>query len=155
MVSNDSRLLQLVHFCAFNLWCAFHVWNLVWVRFGKNTFSFQFFKSNEYFPIFKIKFVDFQQSRHLDFNICTALQSATATVPNIFLYCFFGQMASRSYEKMADSLYEFDWHKLPVNLQKHVILMIANTQQPLFYDGFGVVVLNLETFTSVSDSIDK
>lgn len=52
---------------------------------------------------------------------------------------------------MADCLYESDWHELSVDLQQKVVLMIQNMQRPLFYTGFGVAVLNLETFTKVSE----
>lgn len=68
----------------------------------------------------------------------------------IFLYCYFGKSASRSFEKMSDCLYEMDWHKLPNHLQKYIILIIQNGQKPIYYHGMGIVVLNLETFTKVS-----
>lgn len=68
---------------------------------------------------------------------------------NIFLYCFFGSLATKSFEKMNDSLFECDWFELPVNLQKYFIIMIQNTQHPIFYHGFGMAVMNLETFLQV------
>lgn len=58
-------------------------------------------------------------------------------------------MATESFAKMSDSLYDSDWHKLPIGLQKYFILMIANTQKPIYYHGFGVTILNLETFCQV------
>lgn len=59
-------------------------------------------------------------------------------------------MATESFEKMADSLFESNWGDLPVDLQKFYILMIGNAQKPMFYHGFKVAVLNLETFMKVS-----
>lgn len=73
----------------------------------------------------------------------------------IFVMCFFGKMATESFEKMSYCLFEFDWHRLPVHLQKYFILMIGNTQRPLFYHGFGICILNLETFTKVCAFIEK
>lgn len=54
--------------------------------------------------------------------------------------------------KMAECLYETNWQDLSVDLQKYSILMISNMQKPRFHHGFGVAVLNLETFTQVSNS---
>lgn len=83
----------------------------------------------------------------------TAIQSASATYPNIFLYCFFGKMASESFEGMANCIYNANWPSIPVKLHEHILIMMLNTQQPLYYDGFGILILNLETFSSVSKCI--
>lgn len=50
---------------------------------------------------------------------------------------------------MSDLLFESEWHRIPVNLQKYVILMIADMQRPVFYHGFRIAVLDLETFAKV------
>lgn len=58
-------------------------------------------------------------------------------------------MATDNFEKMADCLYESNWPDLPIHLQKYFILMIENTQRPIFYHGFNMIKLNLETFGKV------
>lgn len=68
---------------------------------------------------------------------------------NIFLYCYYGKLATESFEDMSNCLYEFKWRKLPVKQQKYIIPMMANAQRPLYYHGFGIVILNLETFCNV------
>lgn len=73
-----------------------------------------------------------------------------ATTLNLFFYCYFAKLATESFLKMGDSLYESNWTELPFELQKYLIVMIGNMQLPMYYHGFGVAVLNLETFTSVS-----
>lgn len=83
----------------------------------------------------------------LGFLIMTILVCACT----LFVYCFFGMIATESYEKMADCLYESNWQKLPIDLQKYIILMIQNTQQPRFYHGFGVCHLNLDTYSNVRE----
>lgn len=50
---------------------------------------------------------------------------------------------------MADLLFESEWQCLPVNLQKYVIVMIADMQRPVYYHGFEVAILDLETFSKV------
>lgn len=71
----------------------------------------------------------------------------------MFLYCYFGEMATESYENFANSLYEGRWQDLKPELQKYIIVMIANAQRPLEYHGFNVAVLSLETFAKVDISI--
>lgn len=59
-------------------------------------------------------------------------------------------MATESFGQMTECLFGYSWYELPVDLQKYFVLMIANAQQPMFYNGFKIAVLNLETFTKVS-----
>lgn len=73
----------------------------------------------------------------------------------LFLYCYFGKIASDSSFGIADLLFNANWQALPIELQKYVITMIAIAQHPLHYDGFGVAVLHLETYTKVSNSISN
>lgn len=69
---------------------------------------------------------------------------------NLYIYCVCGEMTTGSYAKMTSSVYEANWPVLHARLQKYVHLMIANMQRPVYYDGFGVSVLNLETFYAVN-----
>lgn len=73
------------------------------------------------------------------------------SVSILFLYCFFGKIATESHSNIADCLIEANWIDLPVELQKSIMLMIASGQREFFYHGFGVIILNLETFTRVSE----
>lgn len=52
---------------------------------------------------------------------------------------------------MSDCLYESNWQALSVNLQKYIQLMIQNSQKSVFYHGFGMVKLDLMTFTKVKE----
>lgn len=54
---------------------------------------------------------------------------------------------------MCDCVFEDNWHVLPAELQRYFILMIANMQKPIYYHGFGVAILNLNTFVKVSNDI--
>lgn len=80
----------------------------------------------------------------------TNLEVAMAALLTLFALCFFGKLATESYEEMADDLYEANWQLLPTRLQKHFIIMMANMQRPLYYHGLDVATLDLETFTQVS-----
>lgn len=93
--------------------------------------------------------LEFQQRKHLSVEIINSFVGLIFGVVSLFVFCFFGKMATQSYETMADSLYDANWHQRPVKVQKLIMLIIANAQQPLFYHGSGIAVLNLELFTKV------
>lgn len=61
-------------------------------------------------------------------------------------------MTTDCYGKMADCLFESNWQGLPVDLQRSLILMIKQSQKPLYYHGFGIAILDLVTFRDVSSS---
>lgn len=64
-------------------------------------------------------------------------------------------MASESYERMADALFESNWQSFPSHLQKYLIVFIANAQKPIFFHGFGIAILNLQTFNKVRDDLSS
>lgn len=67
----------------------------------------------------------------------------------LILYCYFGKLAADSYDQMCDCVYNSNWQKLSLNLQKYIIIIIANMQKSLYYHGFGIVTLDLNTFIRV------
>lgn len=69
---------------------------------------------------------------------------------NLFMYCYFGMMATESFRNMAECLFESNWLELPIDLQKAILLMIQNIQKPIYYHGFGLSILNLQTFVNVN-----
>lgn len=92
----------------------------------------------------------FQQVRHFDFDILIVMIGFFITASSPFVYCFFGKITIECYANMADRLFEINWQQLPNDLQKYCILMIENMQRPLYYHGFEIIILNLETFQQVN-----
>lgn len=72
-----------------------------------------------------------------------------ASLSNLFLYCYFGKQATESFNKMTDALYESKWLDFTPKERKYFVIAITNTQRPLYYHGFNIMVLNLESFTNV------
>lgn len=64
-------------------------------------------------------------------------------------------MATGYFERMADSMYDSNWHEIPVRMQKYVVVMITNMQRLIQYHGFGIAVLNLETFCKVRNELKE
>lgn len=71
---------------------------------------------------------------------------------NLFCYCFYGRNTTHNYLMFADHLFESNWMNLPVELQEYFPLMISHAQIPLTFHGYGLVNLNLQTFTSVRNN---
>ena len=77
--------------------------------------------------------------------------AASTTLSTLFLYCIYGKLASESYEKMSNFMYNnLDWQEFPIKLQKYFIIITVNMQQPLYYHGFGLIDLNLTSFVTVT-----
>lgn len=85
----------------------------------------------------------------MDFTITVLLLAVSASIAYLFMYCYFGKLATESYENMANCLYQSNWAEFSIETQKYILLMIMNVQQTIHYHGFGVAVLNLETFCTV------
>lgn len=49
----------------------------------------------------------------------------------------------------ADVSFESLWYKFPVNLQKYVLMIIANAQRPQIFSGLGIIDLSLMSFMKV------
>lgn len=88
-------------------------------------------------------------SKHIDGKFATVLIGALSSGSNLFIYCYCGQSAHECYFDLQKCFYEADWLKLPNDLQKYLIVMIENAQRPLFYNGFGLAYLNLNTFVQM------
>lgn len=91
-----------------------------------------------------------QQLKHIDSNLAIALMGMYAGISNLFISCFFGKLATESYSKMTDYLLDTNWYEYPSNLQKYLVVMVANTQRPIVYHGFKIVILDLGSFTKAN-----
>lgn len=67
----------------------------------------------------------------------------------LFCFCYFGKLATDSFGQMTNCLFECKWVEFPIDVQKYILLMIMNSQRPMYYHGLGIAVLNLETFSKV------
>lgn len=109
------------------------------------------------YKLIRISFIAsiFQQIRNPNFDASMVILITMVSTSLLFWYCYFGKIATDSFEAMADCLYESNWQSLPIELQKYFIIMIANAQRKLYYHGFGVVKLDLEAFTKVWNIFKK
>lgn len=95
-------------------------------------------------------FFQLKALRHLNLFIVTVLNVIAISTANLYLYCFGGSVVTENCGMYADILFESDWYKMPIRLQKYYILMIANTQRPIHLEGHGLVRLSMEAFGRVN-----
>lgn len=95
-------------------------------------------------------YIIFQQLQDPDFTICSISIAVSSQLAIAFVFCYFGKLATDSFQCMSDCVFYMNWHELPIALQKYVIIMIANMQKPLHYHGSGIVIMDLNTFINVS-----
>lgn len=78
-----------------------------------------------------------------------AILSSSITM---FIFCYFGKMATDAYFAYGDLAYETNkWYTIPVKNQNYFRLIILMAQQPLCYEGLGII-LNLQTFSAVRNA---
>lgn len=94
--------------------------------------------------------IKFQALRHLDLNFYMVMYATFSSLLNLYIYCYFGTFTTSNFEQLELYIYESGWYHLPNDLQQYFIMMIKNAQQPLTYDGFRFVSLNLITLAKVS-----
>lgn len=89
----------------------------------------------------------FKLLHDMDLSLAMVLLSASSATSNIFVYCFFGMLATCNFVQMSDCLYyNSNWYNFSIKLQKYLVIMIANMQEPIYYHGFEVAKLDLRTF---------
>lgn len=77
------------------------------------------------------------------------IDCTTIAVANLFVFCYLGEEATNHLLGFCDALFEFDWHTLPIDLQKGWLMMAINMERPHFYNGFQILHLNYEIFGKV------
>lgn len=95
-----------------------------------------------------------QEIKNPDFDIIIIVTVIFVGISTLFSYCYYGKLATESFLKIGDCLFDANWQSLPVQLQKYFVIMIADAQRELYYHGFEVAILNLITFNKVNIFID-
>lgn len=87
-------------------------------------------------------------------NFVTMLIGGEIFATVLFVYCYYGSIATNRLTAYSKTIYNCKWYLLPSDMQKSFIVMIACAQHPQFYTGFGMINLNLETFSTVCASMN-
>lgn len=64
----------------------------------------------------------------------------------MFFNCEIGQDVSNQFNKLSDDIWKCDWYLLSHQLQRMLIVIIINAQDPVFIRGFGNVECTRDSF---------
>lgn len=67
-----------------------------------------------------------------------------------FITCYLCTGITNCSAKVSDKVYNVAWYQLPVNQQKHILLMIARAQKPFYLYGSGMFIVSLEAYLKVN-----
>lgn len=68
----------------------------------------------------------------------------------IFLYSYFANQTSVRIATMSNTAYYSKWFECPLMLQKYIILIIARSQEPMQFTGYGIIDCTLESLGKVN-----
>ncbi|XP_043483822.1 odorant receptor 13a-like [Leptopilina heterotoma] len=71
---------------------------------------------------------------------------------NIFIYAYFGELLTIQAEKVGNTGYMIEWHKLPRNISLELSFFIQVCQFPIRVTAGKVVFLSMTTFTAIIKS---
>lgn len=103
----------------------------------------------EGFPFQNLNFFR-QKLKDFDADAIMVIGVATTNILWIYLHCYLGKSVTERYDALPDHLFHSRWYSLPIELQMYFILLLVNTQEPLYFHGLGMYILNMGTFSAVS-----
>lgn len=65
------------------------------------------------------------------------------------LFCYHGNLAADRVSSVGSSAYNSNWFHLPVEMQKFMTLIIARSQNPVYFTGLGLIDCTMEVFEKV------
>lgn len=66
------------------------------------------------------------------------------------LMCNFATFATDRIASLGDVVYESSWDELPLKIRRYVALIIARSQEPVYFTGYNLVRCTLEILGKVS-----
>ena len=72
----------------------------------------------------------------------------------MFFNCEMGQNVSNQFNKLGDEIYKCDWYLFPHKLQRMLVIIMINAQEPVSIRGFGNVVCTRDSFKQVWFSVE-
>lgn len=67
----------------------------------------------------------------------------------IFFFCYFGENICGQFNELNDAIYQLDWYRCPIEIQRLIPTILIVTQNSPVLRGIGNVVCNREAFKKV------
>lgn len=68
----------------------------------------------------------------------------------VFIFCEFGEKVSTQFQYFNDELCKCDWYLLPIEMQRILLTVMTNSQQPIFIQGYGNTLCIRYSFNKVN-----
>lgn len=85
-------------------------------------------------------------------SIARSIISFVVTVGWIFCFCHFGSQTTERFENIGIFVYELNWYRYPIELQKHLQMIILSSQKGCYIEGYCNTQCTRETFKQVNSS---
>lgn len=69
----------------------------------------------------------------------------------VFIACDLGQRMNDAFDEINCTLNRFDWYLFPIEIQRMLPMIKANTQKPVSLECFGSIACNREVFRKVGN----
>lgn len=70
----------------------------------------------------------------------------------MFTYCEMGEQISNHFDEIENGFYQLDWHLLPIEIQRMMVMILMVTKQPMQFVGFGNFTASRITMRAVNHS---
>ena len=83
-------------------------------------------------------------------DLCRTLFLTFWSVAFIFFFCEFGERVTYQFEMFNHELDLCNWYLYPIEMQRMLIIVVANAQQSMFVRGYGNLACVRDAFKRVN-----
>lgn len=66
------------------------------------------------------------------------------------MMCYFATLTTDRVPNIGVAVYDLNWYDYPQNVRKNIVLIIAHSQKPIYFNGLKMFHCTLEIFGKVS-----
>lgn len=89
------------------------------------------------------------QSTNMEFSFWSAFLCCIDAAFFLGIYCVCSGMLTFECVAISETIYDCRWFDCPLKLRPMLQLMLAKSQRPFYFSGFGMYILTMESFTIV------
>ena len=67
----------------------------------------------------------------------------------IYIFCQLGEMVSGKFMDLSETIYQLEWYNFPPEIQRILIILLINTEEPVEFVAYGNIVCSCETYKKV------
>lgn len=85
-------------------------------------------------------------------TLTLAVFDMSAAVVAVSTACELGHRLTSVFDRIGDEFIKFNWYQFPIEMNRMLPMILANTQKPVVLECFGSITCNREVFKSVSSN---